>query len=69
MPGHFDEAGRALPFDAAAGVAMPEGFSRAVYLLLGPGSTMLITDAPVLAENTTSSFTVLSDGPPGGAPQ
>jgi len=30
---------------------------------------MLITDAPVLAENTTSSFTVLSDGPPGGAPQ
>ena len=69
MPGHFDEAGRALPFEAAAGVAMPEGFSRALYLLLGPGSTMLITDAPVLAENTTSGFTVLSDGPPGGAPQ
>ena len=63
MPGHFDDAGRNLPFAAAAGVAMPDGFARAVYLLLGPGSTMLITDAPILAENTTSSFTVLSDGP------
>jgi hypothetical protein len=64
VPGHFDDAGRALPFDAAAAVAMPDGFARAVYLLLGPGSTMLITDAPVLAENTASDMTILSDGPP-----
>jgi hypothetical protein len=70
MPGHFDDAGRAESFDAAAAVTLPDGFARAVYLLVGPGSTMLITDAPVLAENTTSAFTILSDGPPpGGAPR
>lgn len=64
MPGHFDDAGRALPFEAAKAVAMPEGFVKALYLMVGPGSTMLITDAPILAENTASGFTVLSDGPP-----
>ncbi|HET9693130.1 MAG TPA: L,D-transpeptidase [Steroidobacteraceae bacterium] len=69
MPGHFDDAGRSMPFEAASAVTLPEGFSRAVYLLLGPGSTMLITDAPILTENTASGFTILSDGPPGGAPQ
>jgi hypothetical protein len=74
VPGHYDDAGRALPFDAAAGVSLPEGFTRAVYLLLGPGSTLLITDAPVLAENVASDLTILSDGPPpaaagGGKPQ
>ncbi len=69
MPGHFDDAGRSLPFDAASAVVLPAGFSRAVYVLLGPGSTMMITDAPILAENTASGFTILSDGPAGGAPQ
>jgi hypothetical protein len=39
VPGHFDEAGRAL-------------------------STMLVTDAPILSENSAADFTVLSDGPP-----
>ena len=63
VPGHFDDAGRALPFEAAAAVSLPDGFARAVYLLLGPGSTMLITDAPVLAENMASDMTILSDGP------
>ena len=63
IPGHFDDAGRISSFDAASAVVLPEGFSRAVYLLLGPGSTMMITDAPILAENTASGFTILSDGP------
>lgn len=66
VPGHFDEAGRALSADAAARIQMPEGFARAVYLLLAPGSTMLLTDAPILSENTADGFTVLSDGPPAG---
>lgn len=66
LPGHAGEAGQTLTTDAAARVQMPEGFARAVYLLLAPGSTMLLTDAPVLTENTATDFTVLSDGPPDG---
>jgi hypothetical protein len=31
---------------------------------IAPGSTMLVTDAPILTENTATDFTVLSDGPP-----
>jgi hypothetical protein len=64
MPGHFDEDGRALSQDAAARVAMPPGFARAVSLLLAPGATLFVTDAPILAENMLADMTVLSDGPP-----
>ena len=64
LPGHAGEAGQALTADAAARVRMPAGFARAIYLLLAPGATMLLTDAPILTENTATDFTVLSDGPP-----
>jgi hypothetical protein len=64
MPGHFDEAGRVLSHEAAARVAMPEGFARAVSLLLEPGDTMFVTDAPILSENMHQDFTVLSNGAP-----
>jgi hypothetical protein len=64
MPGHFDEAGRALSHEAATRVAMPEGFAYAVSLLLEPGDTLFVTDAPILSENTHQDFTVLSDGAP-----
>jgi len=62
MPGHFDEAGRALSHEAIARVSMPTGFARAVRLLLAPGSTLFVTDAPILAENTHPDFTVLTNG-------
>ena len=64
MPGHFDEDGRALSQDAAARVSMPPGFARAVSLLLAPGATLFVTDAPILAENMHADITVLSDGAP-----
>lgn len=64
MPGHFDEAGRALSHEAVARVVMPEGFANAVSLLLEPGDTLYVTDAPILSENTHQDFTVLSDGAP-----
>jgi hypothetical protein len=64
MPGHFDEDGRALSHDAAARVSMPPGFAYAVSLLLAPGATLFVTDAPILAENTHADITVLSDGAP-----
>jgi hypothetical protein len=69
MPGHFDEAGRVLSHEAAARVTMPEGFAYAVSLLMEPGDTMFVTDAPILAENTHADFTVLSDGAPESVPE
>jgi hypothetical protein len=32
---------------------MPAGFAKAVYDILSPGTTLLVTDAPVLEEKTT----------------
>ena len=64
MPGHFDAAGRDLSAEAAARVSLPGGFARAVGLLVEPGSTLFVTDAPILAENMHPEFTVLSDGAP-----
>jgi hypothetical protein len=65
MPGHFDEAGRALSPEAATRVTLPGGFAHAVSLLMEPGDTLFVTDAPILAEHTAAEFTVLSDGAPG----
>jgi hypothetical protein len=64
LPGHAGEEGQALTTEAAARVRLPDGFARAIYLLLAPGDTMMLTDAPILTENTATDFTVLSDGPP-----
>jgi hypothetical protein len=64
MPGHFDEAGRDLSLAASERVVIPEGFARAVHMLLAPGSTMFVTDAPILAEHMHPDVTVLSTGAP-----
>jgi hypothetical protein len=64
MPGHFDEAGRDLSLAASERVVIPPGFARAVHMLLAPGATMFVTDAPILAENMHSDITVLSTGEP-----
>ena len=65
MPGHYDEAGRALPHEAASRVSMPSAFAHAIQPLLVPGTTLFVTDAPILSENTHSDITVLSQGAPG----
>ena len=64
MPGHYDEAGRALSREAAARMSMPREFSRAIQPLLVPGTTLFVTDAPILSENTHPDITVLSQGGP-----
>jgi len=63
MPGH-DEAGRPMRPEAVASIAIPPGFLRAVSLLLAPGTTLFVTDAPVLTENTRTDFTILANGAP-----
>jgi hypothetical protein len=64
MPGHFDEAGRDLSSEASERIVIPPGFARAVHMLLAPGATLFVTDAPILAENVHSDITVLSTGAP-----
>lgn len=64
MPGHFDQAGRALSHEAAARVQVASGFTRAIRPLLAPGTTLFVTDAPILAENTGAGLTVISNGAP-----
>ena len=62
MPGHFDEAGRVLSHEAAARVSLPANFSRAIYTLLAPGSTLFVTDAPILEEHRATELTILANG-------
>lgn len=62
MPGHFDEAGRALSKEAAARVSLPANFVRAIQTLLAPGTTLYVTDAPILEEHMADDFTVLANG-------
>jgi hypothetical protein len=64
MPGHFDEAGRDLSLAASERIVIPPGFARAVHVLLAPGATLFVTDAPILAENMHSDITVLSTNAP-----
>jgi hypothetical protein len=64
MPGHFDEAGRDLSLAASERIVVPPGFARAVHMLLAPGATLFVTDAPILAEHVHSDITVLSTGAP-----
>ena len=69
LPGHGNAPGDAPLQDVAGRIRMPEGFARAVYLMLAPGASMMVTDAPVLAQNQASDFTVLSSDAPDGASQ
>jgi hypothetical protein len=39
-----------------------------LYPLLGPGTTLLVTDASILKETTGPSLAVLGSGQPKGAP-
>jgi len=62
MPGHFDGAGRALPHEAAARISLPANFSRAIYTMLAPGTTLFVTDAPILEEHSSDAMTILANG-------
>ena len=43
---------------------LPQDFAKQLYPLLVPGTTFLVTDAPVLEENSGASLTVLGGGKP-----
>jgi hypothetical protein len=64
LPGHAAESKGLLDRDAAARIHMPRGLSRRLNPMLEPGTTMLITDAPVLEHTTGPSLSVMGSGLP-----
>jgi len=53
IPGHAAEDKQPLDPSQVDRVRMPPRFADSVYEILTPGTTMLVTDAPVLEEETT----------------
>lgn len=53
IPGHFSEDKQLLNSARADSILLPPRFANALYDILTPGTTLLITDAPVLEQQTT----------------
>jgi hypothetical protein len=64
IPGHEDDAGRAPAAQAMARVGLPPSFRGLVAPLLVPGTTLYVTDLPILPQSTGASLTVLTADPP-----
>lgn len=64
MPGYGQTGGSDLPHAVGGRVRLPQDFARMIYPLLGPGTTLLVTDAPVLEENYGDQLTVMGAGNP-----
>jgi hypothetical protein len=64
MPGYADAQGGDLAHVVGTRVRMPQDFARNLYPLLVPGTTLLVTDAPVLEENSGKQLAVLGAGNP-----
>ena len=65
MPGYADAAGTDLSSVVGGRIIVPQDFARQLYPLLVPGTTLLVTDAPVLEENSGKEMTVMGAGIPG----
>jgi hypothetical protein len=64
MPGYAGATGTDLAEVVGGRVQMPQAFAQNVYPLLVPGTTLVVLDAPVLAQNTGFEMTVLANGAP-----
>lgn len=64
VPGYADDAGAGLSAVVGDRMHLPQDFARQLYDLLEPGTTLLIMDAPVLAQNTGERMTVMGAGVP-----
>jgi hypothetical protein len=58
IPGHMEDAQRTPDPVGFQRVRIPEGFLRAAYPLFVPGTTLMVTDAPVLESNSNVSLTL-----------
>lgn len=65
LPGYQGAAPVTELADVVAGrLRMPQEFARRLYPLLVPGTTLFVTDAPVLEQTTGEELTVLASGAP-----
>ncbi|MEA3277479.1 MAG: L,D-transpeptidase [Pseudomonadota bacterium] len=65
LPGHAAESAGTQDLDAVDRLLMPQTLTSRLYPLLEPGTTMLVTDAPILEHTTGPSLYVMSSGIPG----
>jgi len=65
MPGYDATTDTSLPSVIGDRIHLPQDFAAQVYPLLEPGTTLLLTDAPVLEENSGKQMTVMGAGIPG----
>jgi hypothetical protein len=61
--GHMDDANTKPSPDAMQRIVMPDEFRRLVVPLLVSGTTLMVTDAPILEETTGKQMAVLSSNP------
>jgi len=64
MPGYGGSIGNQLGMAVGGRMRLPQDFAKLLYPLLVPGTTLLVTDAPMLEENTGHSLTVMDAGDP-----
>jgi hypothetical protein len=66
LPGYASHAGGKGVLDpiTAQRISLPAKFAAAVYDAIGPGTTLLVTDAAVLPRTTGKALTVLTTGVP-----
>jgi len=65
IPGHASEQGQALKPEQINGIQMPPNFAKALYEILTPGTTLLVTDAPILEQQTTGvSLNIINSDQP-----
>lgn len=64
MAGYGEAEGTDLPAVVGGRVNVPQDFAKSLYPLLEPGTTLLVTDEPVLEENSGKQMTVMGAGNP-----
>jgi hypothetical protein len=64
MPGYASATGNRLTDVIGGHIRLPQDFARQLYPLLTPGTTLLVTDAPMLEENNARPMTVMGGGDP-----
>jgi hypothetical protein len=64
VPGHDDDAGRTLARDDFARVRLPKAFLELLQPMVVAGTTLVMTDAPILPQTTGTAMTVISNQPP-----
>ena len=54
IPGHANEHGQALNSSEVGRITLPSRFAKSLYDSLVPGTTLLVTDEPILEQKTTN---------------